>query len=115
MPTMNDKYLNIQTKLKEELNVLIGKIREIDDNVEVDASGDDVDYGNAKSMQDLSDCIKGRDVLKLKSIQEALAKLANGEFGICEECGEPIPVRRLEINPTFRLCVVCAEQLEKAR
>ncbi|MGB9734921.1 MAG: TraR/DksA family transcriptional regulator [bacterium] len=50
---------------------------------------------------------------KLKQINEALAKIEDGTYGICEECGEEIPLARLKILPFTKLCVDCASNVEK--
>jgi DnaK suppressor protein len=45
---------------------------------------------------------------KLRRITSALARIDEGEFGYCLECGEKIAARRLELNPTAPLCIDCA-------
>jgi DnaK suppressor protein len=49
----------------------------------------------------------------LIEIDEALDRIENGTFGICEECGEPIVLKRLEVIPNARYCIQCKESLEK--
>jgi DnaK suppressor protein len=49
---------------------------------------------------------------KLKGIAAALQRLADGDFGWCDECGEAIADARLEIDPTVTLCIGCASALE---
>ena len=44
---------------------------------------------------------------ELLAIERALAKMATGSFGTCEECGEEIPSRRLMVLPEARLCANC--------
>jgi RNA polymerase-binding transcription factor DksA len=39
--------------------------------------------------------------------------VANGTYGECIECGEPIPAARLEVNPTARRCAACQARHEK--
>ena len=41
-------------------------------------------------------------------IEAALARIDDGEFGFCSECGDEIPLRRLELDPTVPTCVSCA-------
>ncbi len=41
------------------------------------------------------------------AIERALAKLATGTFGMCEDCDEDIPVKRLLAVPEARLCTRC--------
>jgi len=48
---------------------------------------------------------------KLRQIDEALARLDAGTYGICARCGEPIPAARLEVRPFAEYCVACAEAL----
>lgn len=44
----------------------------------------------------------------LAEISAALARLDDGSYGVCERCGEPIPIERLRARPTARRCVGCA-------
>lgn len=44
---------------------------------------------------------------QLKDVNDALERIAKGEYGICENCGSPIAPERLEISPEARLCGKC--------
>jgi RNA polymerase-binding protein DksA len=50
----------------------------------------------------------------LMEINEALRRVYNKAYGICEECGQPIARARLEAMPTARLCLRCKEKEERA-
>lgn len=50
----------------------------------------------------------------LLEINEALRRIARGEYGVCESCGSPILRARLEAMPTARLCLSCKEKEERA-
>jgi phage/conjugal plasmid C-4 type zinc finger TraR family protein len=50
---------------------------------------------------------------ELLAIERALAKMATGSFGVCEECGEEIPTKRLLVLPEARLCAHCQAFEEK--
>jgi DnaK suppressor protein len=50
---------------------------------------------------------------KLRLVEEALAKIDEGTYGVCERCEEPIPVKRLELLPFTRYCVQCQSELEQ--
>jgi DnaK suppressor protein len=43
----------------------------------------------------------------VEEIDKALAKIANGTYGVCEQCGETIPRERLKAIPFAALCVKC--------
>ncbi len=51
------------------------------------------------------------DVMLLREIQEALTRIARGEFGPCLECDESISLKRLEAVPWARFCISCQEAL----
>ena len=46
-------------------------------------------------------------------IDEALLRIKENEYGICEECEEEIPLGRLKAMPFARHCVKCKSDLEK--
>ncbi|MCL6583982.1 MAG: TraR/DksA C4-type zinc finger protein [bacterium] len=49
----------------------------------------------------------------MKNIEEAMLRLARGEYGLCQRCGQPIEERRLEALPFVRYCFDCQSELEK--
>lgn len=55
--------------------------------------------------------LRNRVLNKIASLEDALESLAEGEYGICERCGEPIEPERLEILPDTTLCVKCAQRV----
>ncbi|MEV7687391.1 TraR/DksA family transcriptional regulator [Streptomyces bungoensis] len=44
----------------------------------------------------------------LNDLDQALERLERGDYGRCEQCGEPIPTGRLEVRPAAKTCVSCA-------
>jgi RNA polymerase-binding transcription factor DksA len=46
----------------------------------------------------------------LEEVEAALSRLAEGTYGICERCGQPISAARLEAMPAARLCIACASK-----
>jgi DnaK suppressor protein len=54
-----------------------------------------------------------RSILQL--VERALARIKEGEFGVCEECGEPIQKKRLDAVPWARLCLRCQEAMDRGR
>ncbi len=51
----------------------------------------------------------------LRQIDDAVAKLHAGRYGVCSSCGEPIPIGRLDALPFATRCVPCQETIEKTR
>ena len=53
--------------------------------------------------------------MRLKEVDEALDRIALKIYGTCEECGEPIGLKRLEVKPVAKYCVPCKTKLEKGK
>ena len=51
--------------------------------------------------------IRDRERKLLSKIEEALNRVEEGEFGMCDECGEEIGLKRLEARPVTTLCIDC--------
>ncbi|WP_051241487.1 TraR/DksA family transcriptional regulator [Azohydromonas australica] len=54
-----------------------------------------------------------RDQLELRDIDDARARIAEGSYGECVDCGCDIPYERLHAQPTAARCVDCQERWEK--
>lgn len=52
---------------------------------------------------------------QLHLVRQALARMADGSYGLCEHCGEPIGYSRLTARPEAPLCIACQTRLEKGR
>lgn len=50
---------------------------------------------------------------KLNLVRAASRKVIKGKYGLCESCGEPIKMARLEFLPEARYCIVCEKRLVK--
>ena len=56
--------------------------------------------------------IRDREAKLIRKIRYAFERLQDGTFGICEECGEEIPLKRLKARPVTTLCIGCKEEQE---
>jgi DnaK suppressor protein len=63
---------------------------------------------DALQVQAMAQETSRRRKMQLRRITAALARIGEGEFGYCLECGEEIAARRLELDPTAPLCIDCA-------
>ena len=53
--------------------------------------------------------------IRLLEVDESLDRIENETYGICEECGGPISLKRLEVRPVAKYCVPCLTKLEKGK
>jgi RNA polymerase-binding transcription factor len=74
---------------------------------------DEEDQATVSLMAETNLTLLGPKRQELEAIEEALLRLENGAYGLCEVCGQPIEPRRLEIMPEASLCRNCASQREK--
>jgi len=106
---------SILEKMKEDILVEIGKsVKNGTDAVATNEPGGDI-YDQASSERDreLGLLLGDREREKLHSVDEALLRIVENEYGICEECDEDIPFGRLKAMPFTRHCVKCKSDLEK--
>jgi DnaK suppressor protein len=59
--------------------------------------------------------MKKRYSIERQKILSALGRIENGSFGECIDCGEPIAVKRLLVQPSASLCVECQHSMETYR
>ena len=77
------------------------------------AKGDLVDQSTDLSEREMMLEMAETERVRLRNIDAALEMMEKNTYGVCEQCGEPIPVKRLLAVPTARHCVPCQEQLER--
>ena len=53
--------------------------------------------------------------MRLQEVDEALDRIESGSYGVCEECGGAIGLKRLEARPVAKYCVPCKTKLEKQK
>ena len=117
---VNETQLNaLRLQLDAREAVLLREIREADADAEVPAIAggtdvrDAVDLGDDRFRAGMAHVDKQRDQEELMAIDAARARIADGSYGECADCGVPIPVERLEAQPTALRCVACQTRYEK--
>jgi DnaK suppressor protein len=108
---MNKKYW--EQKLVEYREAIL----ELDDSAS--ASRDSVTLDQQKvgrlsrmdalQEQAMNQAVSARRQQSLLRIEAALERLEEGEFGFCQICGDAIPEKRLELDPTTPNCVNCQQ------
>src|SRR5437868_15236053 len=79
---------------------------------EQEPSSDPLDIGTAEEQRQWQLRLLEREKKLLDKIDEALERLARGEYGWCRETGEPIGLKRLLLRPTTTLCIEAKEREE---
>jgi len=107
---MNKNFLKQmkETLLSEKKNITIRFSQPVD----IDTEGDETDEIQANMILELANQLSFRDNNKITQINDALHKIEDNTYGLCEDCGDDIPEKRLMANPHFLTCVTCAEERE---
>lgn len=86
---------------------------EFDELRDYEPSSDPADIGSTEEQRQWQLRLLEREKKLLDKIDRALERLAHGEYGWCEETGDPIGLRRLLLRPTATLCIEAKERQEK--
>jgi DnaK suppressor protein len=104
-----DRKRRLWQEVKEQLKSNIG-----DGYQEMLATArDEEDQASVSLLAETHLALLGPKRQELEAIEEALMRLENGSYGLCESCGQPIEPRRLEIMPETPLCRNCMSLREK--
>src|SRR3954470_18911549 len=119
---VEDKKLRREFLKKAEETLLDTKkqlLREIQDRVRTETEGvkdegrDTYDLASDERDREINFILNDREREKLHAIDEALDRIKDKTYGICESCEGEIHLGRLKILPFTRLCVKCQEENEK--
>jgi DnaK suppressor protein len=104
-----------RTHLKELLEDIQQKGRETLDDMTGDAENfaDPADRASHESDRSFTLRLRDRERKLIRKIQEALNRIEEGNFGVCEECGDDISVKRLKARPVTTLCIRCKSRQEE--
>ena len=73
---------------------------------------DPTDRASLESERNFMLRIRDRENKLIKKIRSALDRIENGTFGVCEECGENISIKRLKARPVTTQCIDCKTKEE---
>ncbi len=79
----------------------------------IDSAMDSADQSALDMDQGIDYSLLEMKYEQYKDIADAFRKLQNNTYGLCEECGEEIDIKRLAVNPLARYCVACKTKKEK--
>lgn len=115
LETIKDKLLEKEAQLIKEMEDLTGQSQPSAGQYQLTPPdyGSDEDENSAEVAAFTTD-LSVKEVLEssLRDVRSALARLADGTYGICKYCGQPIDERRLLARPASSSCVNCKESIK---
>ncbi len=103
-----EKYQEIAKALEARLAELSGHVAEIDIELRKSLSADSEEQAIDLENQDALEGIEKTKLQEIRQIGAALKRIADGGYGFCAQCGEPIDPKRLKALPTATKCIACA-------
>ena len=73
---------------------------------------DHVDQASLQATRDFTLRIRDRESRLIGKINQSLARIEEGTFGICDMCGEKISLQRLKARPVTNFCITCKNKTE---
>jgi RNA polymerase-binding transcription factor DksA len=89
--------------LRDDFGAMVDASRDSNADDEHDPEGATIAFERSQV-----DALIGQAERRLVEIEEALARVHDGSYGVCARCGLAIPAARLVARPTARTCVACA-------
>ncbi len=113
------KIQDIKNRLKaQKKELLVGALEALNELPGQTVFSDLGDQASAEIDRNFMLRLKGRERKLLKKIEEAIERIDQGIFGICDKCGMAINIKRLEARPVTSMCIECKtlqEEEEKLR
>jgi DnaK suppressor protein len=99
----------LKLELEQRLSDLQSRLSSIKRDVTRSHSGDSAEQAQERENDEVVDAIGNETAQSIRVIQAALARIDDGTYGLCENCGEDIAPARLSVVPEATRCVNCAD------
>jgi len=100
-------------KMREELVKEIARRSRATTEAGVQDIGDILDSVSEERTRELDMILTDREKRKLQQIDDAIDRIDENLYGLCDECGVKIPKARLKVLPFAKFCVECQEKMER--
>ena len=108
------KLHEIRKKLLRQRELLLAEAREALNALPGQTVFPDMgDQATAETDRNFMLRLRSREQKLIKKIDDALDRIDNGTFGICDDCGMEINIKRLDARPVTTLCMECKTQQEE--
>ncbi|MFQ5716494.1 MAG: TraR/DksA family transcriptional regulator [Nitrospinales bacterium] len=97
----------------KELLKILQTSKEMERNISELNFSNEIDLAASLEGREMIFTLSSRDRNVLKLIEDALFKISEGSYGICDSCSKPISLKRLQIMPLTAYCIDCQESMER--
>jgi RNA polymerase-binding protein DksA len=110
-----DQYARIRELLVAKQTELAQRLERLKENLTGGRSADSQEQAQELENAEVVDALGNEARSEISKIARALDQIKNRTYGICLDCGETIPMARLEASPFADRCIRCAKAAEAAR
>lgn len=110
-----EHYGQIQAKLIAKQAELSHRLERLKENLTAGRSADSQEQAQELENAEVVDALGNEVRAEISRIARALDQIKNDTYGVCVDCGERIPMARLEAHPFADRCIRCATAAESAR
>jgi DnaK suppressor protein len=103
-----EEVRNHLIEMLEELDERLDKITNDVKHADVPLEKDFAELATQSENNEVLDYLGNAARAERDRVQQAIARIDSGEYGICELCGEPIKKERLQAVPYSSMCIKCA-------
>ncbi|MGI0116847.1 TraR/DksA family transcriptional regulator [Zooshikella sp. RANM57] len=103
-------YHSVKQRLKTREKELVQRIERIKQNMQKSANKDWSEQAQERENDEVMEALGHEAVQELRQVKQAIQRIEEDEYGICERCGQTIPEARLEVMPYTARCIRCADQ-----
>ncbi len=107
-------FKEILKSRQEQINKNIDDVNDELNQLSTQELNDEADYASNSNSSMVESAIVSQQNRELQEINVTLGKIANGEYGVCEMCEDPIGFQRLKVKPHAIYCIDCREIVEKS-
>lgn len=120
MPSLSGIQLQaLRAQLEERARTLVAELKMVEEErpgvptrtqTTVEDSGE---QGEQRTRDAVRGAEQERDAAELREISAAIARIDDGTYGTCVDCGNDIPLARLQVQPAAARCIECQERYER--
>ena len=109
------RILKIQERLNHErkrLRSMLRSSQEVERTINDITFSNEIDLASSLEGREMAFQLSSRERNELRMVEDALFKIKDDTYGVCDSCSKYITLKRLEIMPLTALCIECQENLE---
>ncbi len=110
---MSENHKEVKEKLLKERELLIEKLKGNDLSIDDSETPDPVDLAVRNYSKNVMLAVSENESRQLALIDEALVRIDDDEYGLCQNCEKQISEKRLAAIPWARYCLNCQELVEQ--